>query len=204
MTNNIIWFTIDLEQCSSGVIILIKLENQKAIIFNTAKEIVLSEEIQSFSIRMISRKCNIGIGTIYKYYGTKTDILIDITKDFWISYITFIKSNVNQSDDVIDRIEFYYESLVTFSKKFNYLILSKELSGLFRNVGKIHHNNAQDMFKSIVFNDLIMTLSITDEKAVILADFICNNLVSTITMDTYEFITFKNILHMLLDTSQGD
>ncbi|MCK4552325.1 MAG: TetR/AcrR family transcriptional regulator [Tenericutes bacterium] len=179
---------------------MVELNNQKEIIYKAALEIILSEDIQKFSIRMISKRCNIGIGTIYKYYGNKNDILVDITRDFWISYITFIKENVNQSYGFLERIEFYHKELVTYSKRFNYLILSKELSSSFRKVGKAHHNNAQTIFQSIIINDSLTTLNIDPNEATILADFICNNLVSLITMETYKFETFYNILKKLLTT----
>lgn len=181
-----------------------KLDNQKEIIFNTAKEIILSKDIQKFSMRMVSKKCNLSIGTIYKYYGNKNDILIDVTKDFWVSYITFIKNNVNQSSDFLERIKFYYDALVTFSTKFNYLILSKELSASFKKVGKTHHDKAQKIFTEIVANDVSGTLNVSEHKAEILANFICNNLVSLITIETYEFETFNYILQMLLSTIKGE
>jgi AcrR family transcriptional regulator len=183
---------------------MLKLENQKEIIFETAKEILLSKDITKFSIRMISTKCNIGLGTIYKYYGNKTDILIDITKDFWMNYITYINSNVSSLMSFTDRIEFYYFSLVEFSNKFNYHILSKELSYSFRQTGKKHHNKGIMVFNNVVMKDVRSMLNVTEEDAKIFSDFICNNLVALITMENYEYTTFRKILTSLLKTVEGE
>ncbi len=176
-----------------------KLENQREIIFRTAKEIILSENIDKFSIRMLSKRCNVSLGTIYNYYGNKNDILIDITKDLWMNYIDYIKNNVNHKYSFLERIEFYYLSLVGFSDKFNYKILSKELSSSFRKVGKAYHNAFFDIWKEIVKEDASRILKLDHDKSTIIADFICNNLISLISSNTYEYKTFNSILKMLLE-----
>ena len=120
-----------------------KLENQKELIYNTAKGILLSEDVDKFSIRMISRECNIGMGTIYKYYGNKDDILLDITRELWMSYLKEITTKNFNEKTFIERIDFYFLKLKEYSHTFNYEILSKKLSTSFRKAGKSQHLKAQ-------------------------------------------------------------
>lgn len=175
-----------------------KLENQKEIIFKTAKEILTSEDISKFSIRMISTRCNIGMGTIYKYYGNKDDIIIDITRDLWMSYTKEIASTTISFHSMVDYVEFLYNQLVIYSNQFNYTILSKELSATFRKAGKPHHNKAQDIFISIICEKLTCFYNLDEEKAIIVSNFISNNLISLITNKQYRFDIFKNVLTDLL------
>ncbi len=178
-----------------------KLENQRELIFKAAKEILNTEDISKFSIRMISNKCNIGIGTIYKYYGNKTDILLDVTKNLWMSYLKYIKTNVDSNYDFVQRISFYHTSLVTYSREFNYDILSKELSYSFHDKGKVKHDEAQNFFIEVVKQDAITYLNMDVSDAYTLANFICNNLVALIKMKNYEYSTFQIILEKLLKTT---
>ena len=149
-----------------------KLENQKELIYNTAKEILLSENVDKFSIRMISRECNIGMGTIYKYYGNKDDILIDITQELWMSFLKEITNKEFKEKTFIDRIDFYFFMLKKYSKTFNYTILSKKLSTSFKIAGKSHHQKAQKYFAKIIINDLNLYFSINTEEAKVISDCI--------------------------------
>ena len=172
-----------------------KLENQKEIIFNTAKDILLHEDINKLSIRMLSTRLNIGMGTIYKYYGNKDEILLDITKDLWFSYIQEV-SNFDKSIDSFDEyIEFLFVKLKFFSEKFNYAVLSKELSSSFNKEGKQRHQEAQSIFIDLINKGIKSYYIIEDSKSLIVANFIANNLIALITNKEYSFEIFKTILN---------
>jgi|GEM_PF-3186598 len=175
-----------------------KLENQREIIFNTAKRILTSEEAGKFSIRMISKECNIGMGTIYKYYGNKDEIILDITRDLWMNYIKSVKSTTTKYSSFTAYVEFLFNELEEYSKRFNYIVLSKELSYNFRKSGKLQHQEAQDIFFSLIKNELCKYYDINLEKAELLANFIANNLVAMITNKEYRFDVFRSILDELL------
>ncbi len=176
-----------------------KLENQKEIIFNTAKEIITNQDADKFSIRMISRQCNIGMGTIYKYYGNKDDILLDITRDLWMSYIKSIKEATISNVSFIEYIRFLFVELEDYSKKFNYAVLSKELSTSFRKEGRSQHDKSQGIFISLIHSKLLEYYEVTGSKALLLADFIANNLLSMITNKQYRFDVFISILDEILE-----
>lgn len=175
-----------------------KLENQKEIIFNTALEILTSENVEKFSIRMISTRCNIGMGTIYKYYGNKDDILLDIIKNLWMSYITEIRTTTETFIDFENYLNYLYTQLKLYSERFNYLILSRELSTSIRKEGRSQHEKAQAIFMSIIQNRLNEYYDIDTEKSSNLAEFISNNLIAMITIQSYHYSTFKQVIIDLL------
>lgn len=175
-----------------------KLENQREIIYETAKEILLSPDAKKFSIRMISSKCNIGMGTIYKYYGNKDDILLDIIKDFWMSYLQTIEDGSKNQSTFIEKVKYYYDNLTIFTKKFKYEILSKELSSNYKETGKSKHEDAQVYFKAHIHRDLISSYQISDCDALDLSSFIASNLIALITVRGYQVTTFTAVLTKIL------
>ena len=179
--------------------IIKKLENQKEIIFNKAKEILLSDNVDKFSIRMISRECNIGMGTIYKYYGNKDDILLDITRELWMSYVIKISSSNSDIRNFLDRIDHYFSLLIEYSKKFNYEILSKKLSSSFRKAGKSQHSHAQKHFIKVINDDLQLFYFIEEKESLILSNFISNNLIALITLSGYSYDTFRSVLEKIVE-----
>lgn len=175
-----------------------KLENQREIIYETAKEILLSPDAKKFSIRMISTKCNIGMGTIYKYYGNKDDILLDIIKDFWMSYLHTIEDGSKTKSSLVDKVNYYYDNLVLFSNKFKYEILSKKLSSNYKETGKSKHEDAQVYFKALLLQDLTSSFEIPQFDALELSSFIASNLIALITVRGYHISTFMIVLTKLL------
>lgn len=60
------------------------LENPKDLILFTAKQLVEREGIAALSMRKLATECDIALGTIYNYYPTKMELIINIIEDFWI------------------------------------------------------------------------------------------------------------------------
>lgn len=193
-TNVMLYYSV--EHCSRGDNILNEHEI-KALIFNTVKDLLNQDNISKISMRQISKKCNLSIGTIYKYYGNKTEILIDITKDFWMIFLIYLKEN-NAQEDMLSRIDFYYESLHNYASKFRFEILSKELTSIFKEEGIKHHRNSINHFVELISKDLEFYTVINKNQYPIVSDFIANNLIMLITSQTYSYDTFKYVIKQLL------
>lgn len=58
-------------------------EKTKDVILNEAMNIAHTEGLSKISMRKIANNCNIGLGTIYNYYPTKDDIILDLVEKFW-------------------------------------------------------------------------------------------------------------------------
>lgn len=66
-------------------------------LLNIAKDILLNDGVTNFSIRNIAKTANVSIGSIYKYFPTKNDILIAITAQSWNRILSLINSQENSS-----------------------------------------------------------------------------------------------------------
>ena len=58
------------------------IENPKGLILSNAKELLYNEGFKKFSMRNLSRKCGIALGTIYNYYSTKEELIIEMMTDW--------------------------------------------------------------------------------------------------------------------------
>jgi AcrR family transcriptional regulator len=176
-----------------------KLEGQREIIYNTAKDIIMNKNIDHFSIRMISKKCNIGIGTIYNYYGNKEAILLDITKELWLSYIEEITKNGDGFDSFIDWVKYIYNRLEFYSQKFNYVILSRELTSGFYLEGKSSHTESQEILVRIIAEKLSDYYKYNEVTLESYSNFIANNLKALISQESYDVESFFYVLNILLN-----
>ncbi|MEG0070916.1 MAG: TetR/AcrR family transcriptional regulator [Raoultibacter sp.] len=55
----------------------------KQVIQDAAYDIAESEGLNALSIRSVATACGVSVGSIYNYYPTKDDLLIDIIARFW-------------------------------------------------------------------------------------------------------------------------
>ena len=67
------------------------IENPEQLILNGAKEILYNEGLEKFSMRTLSKKCNIALGTIYNYYSTKEDLIVELMTDYWKNNLYVLK-----------------------------------------------------------------------------------------------------------------
>lgn len=179
--------------------IMRKLENQKQIILETSKVLVLNSSYKDLSIRKIAKECNISIGTIYNYYHDKNEIFIDILKDFWITFFNDLKS-IKQSETFIKTLDIFNNHLESISIKFRYELLSRYLETDLLNKGKELHNEHQAYFSKLI-DDLLSKFYIIDgDKRKELAYFITKNLVFIIKDNTYSYDCFKDQLLIVLNT----
>lgn len=177
-----------------------KLENQKEHIYKEAKEMILNKEVQNFSFRSLAKRCDIGMGSLYKYYGSKDDILIDITKELWLNYIKDISNETHSFRDFFVYLDFIYEKLIEYSEAFNYNILSKELSQSYYKEGGMHHRMAQTTFINLIDKNLNEYYQIDASKSMLISTFITHNLHALITNKGYEYYTFLEVVKDLLQT----
>jgi len=176
-----------------------KLENQKQIILEVTKDLILNNKYNELSIRKIAKECNISIGTIYNYYNDKNEIFIDIFKDFWTTFFNGLK-NIKVSSDFIKTLDQFNNNLESISKRFRYELLSGFLEKDLLNKGKKLHNEHQLYFVKLIDDLLKNFYIIDDKKRNDLASFITKNLIFVIKDETYSYINFKYQLEIILST----
>lgn len=79
-------FTCYNEQCSLWEVELINtIITSKEAILETCKKLVSENGLHFLNMRTVSEKCNISVGSVYNYFPSKTDLIVDTIKEVWQS-----------------------------------------------------------------------------------------------------------------------
>lgn len=87
----------------------------KLQILEEARQIVQHQGLEKLNIRAVAKRCNVSIGSIYNYYPTKADLVVEIMEDFW--------KQAFQHDDIKDlSLDNFFDSyLQLYQKGYHYL-----------------------------------------------------------------------------------
>ena len=92
------------------------IENPKQLILSRAKEILYNEGFKKFSMRNLSKKCGIALGTIYNYYSTKEELIIEMMTDYWKENFYILEDIVNSDDTLYIKLNEIFNKLSIFIK----------------------------------------------------------------------------------------
>jgi AcrR family transcriptional regulator len=72
----------------------------------TSQDILLKEGVKGLSIRNIAKEANVSVGSIYKYFSTKLDILIELESNYWNAIISKVNDNEDLSFEETIELEY--------------------------------------------------------------------------------------------------
>ena len=103
------------------------IENPKQLILGQAKEILYHQGYHKLSMRALSKACDIALGTIYNYYPTKKDLVVEMMTDYWQNYLDSVREIVNSETDIYLKLNNVFKELEGFIKSFRLYWLTPEL-----------------------------------------------------------------------------
>lgn len=182
------------------------IDNPKGLILKEAKRILYREGYTSISIRKIAKECDIGVGTIYNYFPTKKELIIEMMSDFWEGFFKDVEIVLNSNKSFYQKLNGIFNSVFDFTKKFRETWLSNEL---YFSPGYIESGVER---KNIYIDKLIAIIKqMIDEKIDIykeenlrsfdsneLAKFIVMNFIAMVQMPYLDYKSFEKILRKLI------
>ncbi len=160
----------------------------------TSQDILLKEGIKGLSIRNIAKEANVSVGSIYKYFSTKLDILIELESNYWNAIISKVKDNENLSFEETVELE-YRLFLEEKSPIFNLLNHSKLFENNELKVSIERMNYYKNQLKEIIYKailkdkDLIHTDDLVAVKET--SDLIFNTIIFDATRNSK---TYKRLI----------
>ncbi|MEG0842311.1 MAG: TetR/AcrR family transcriptional regulator [Erysipelotrichaceae bacterium] len=120
----------------------------KEKILEVAKELVDEIGFANFNMRLLAKKSEVALGSIYNYYPTKSDLVIAVIEDFWDK--AFVKEDYHAIKDKGFYEGYYilYRKLNEYLKKFKSNWVA-ELSYLDRDIKKQARDHESDYFEKI-------------------------------------------------------
>jgi AcrR family transcriptional regulator len=186
-----------------GVIKLSRIiENPKELILSKAKEILYDDGYQKLSMRNVASACNIALGTIYNYYPTKKELVIEMMTEYWHEYIKEVHAIVNSDYAFYDKLKNIFDKLSVFIKTFRDVWLKPEL---YDNPDLVKGGAEREDIYIEKLVRLIEDILIKESKvkntpdSYVIAKFIVMNLVTIVKMPVFKYSDFEIILKQLLD-----
>jgi len=76
------------------------IENPKQLILSNAKKILYNQGYHKLSMRALSKACDIALGTIYNYYPTKKDLIVEMMTEYWQNYLDSVQEIATSNTDL--------------------------------------------------------------------------------------------------------
>lgn len=178
------------------------IENPKQLILSKAKEILYTDGYEKLSMRNVAKACNIALGTIYNYYPTKQELVVEMMTEYWNEYMYAAKTTANSDSQFYEKLEKIFEELRNFIKSFKDVWLKPEL---YANPEYIKQGvEREDLYIEKLIR-LVEHILINHEKiknnlnTYETAKFIVMNFITIIQMPVFKYQDFEIILRILID-----
>lgn len=94
------------------------INNLKNVILDYARDIILNDGYENLTMRNVSEKSKIAVGTIYNYFPTKKDLVVQILEDYWYDYLKIVDAIDKNEPDLYLKLLEIYKNLETFVDTF--------------------------------------------------------------------------------------
>ncbi len=180
------------------------IENPKELILAKAKEILCNQGYSHLSMRILAKECDIALGTIYNYYPTKKDLILEMMTGYWKEYFRLLEVIIASKDDLYIKLEKIFNELNSFIKQFKTIWLKPELydkpdyveSGIERE--NIYIDKFIRVIESLLQKEAVcnkITLKLDSYET---AKFIVMNFITMIQMPIFNYSSFEIILRNIL------
>lgn len=185
------------------------IKNPRELILDTASKILYNQGYPNLTIRRVAKECDIAVGTIYNYFPTKKDLVVEMMTNFWKEYFFHIGTILESQDEFYEKLRRIFNSLSKFIKRFKDVWLKSDIystpdyieSGLKRE--NIYIDKLiliiEEMLKEKLNNHTIHSngaLDQLDTKEI--ASFIVMNFITMVQMPQFQYEFFESILKKLL------
>jgi AcrR family transcriptional regulator len=179
-------------------------ENPQQLILSKAKDILYNEGYQKLSMRNISKACNIALGTIYNYYPTKKELVVEMMADYWHEYFNRIEGTANLDCNFYEKLHKIFDELSIFIKTFKEVWLKPEL---YDNPDYIESSaEKEDIYieRLVIFIEDILIKEVNTNQVKCELDtyetakFILMNFITIIQMPIFKYSSFEVVLKELV------
>ncbi|MBV7272068.1 TetR/AcrR family transcriptional regulator [Clostridium sp. PL3] len=180
------------------------IENPKQLILGKAKEILYNQGYRKLSMRSLSKECDIALGTIYNYYPTKKELVIEMMTDYWQNYLDTVEEIVNSDADMYIKLNNIFNELEVFIQNFRQYWLTTELYDSKEYVEGGLQKEYVFIEKLIIIIEAILMKEQANKNIHIklgareTANFIIMNFITIVQMPLFKYESFEVFLKELL------
>lgn len=164
----------------------------KESILKVAREIVSKEGLKALNIRKIAKECDIAIGSVYYYFPSKDELMIEVIESVWedifrieemdsedISFVDFIEKIFNHTEEGIKKYpNFFSIHSITFKAQ----NMNKAKDSMAKFIDKFKENLLISIERDESINQNAFNSDFTKEQ---LIEFILSALLSLVLQQNY-------------------
>ena len=176
----------------------------KESILKVAREIVSKEGLKALNIRKIARECDIAIGSVYYYFPSKDELMIEVIESVWedifrieemdsqdISFVDFIEKIFNHTEEGIKKYPNFFS---IHSLTFKAQNMNKAKDSMAKFIDKLKENLLITIERDESINQNAFNSDFTKEQ---LIEFILSALLSLVLQQNYDT---KTLTYMIKKT----
>lgn len=182
------------------------IDNPRELILNEAKDLLYKEGYSSISIRRVAKECDIAVGTIYNYFPTKKELIVEMMTNFWEEFFHDVDIVLHSTKDFYEKLREIFNNISEFIRRFRETWLRNELysSPDYIESGVERQNIYIDKLIAIVEEMLGKEMdnknkeSLKDFNSNQIAKFIVMNFIAMVQMPYLDYESFEKILKALI------
>ena len=175
--------------------------NVKEDILLITRQLLKEVGYSDLSIRKIAAQCGVATGTVYNYYNSKNEIIVEILLNEWNLMLKRIDQNAKSVSEVIDKLEIMFNELNYFMTNVHgYWFQTHPINNDSNmNVGKIHEKRKllRNQLSEKIFSFISMN-NIHTVEAINICDIISTILISY-SNENYQFRQIRLSLTALVN-----
>ncbi len=180
------------------------IDNPRELILGEARKILYNEGYSSVSIRRVAKECNISIGTIYNYFPTKKELILEMMTSYWQEFLDKAAVIIKSREDFYGRLRCIFQEVLSFVGRFKSVWLSREFyespdyveGGIQRE--HIYVGRLTAMIEELLGEKAPDKVQ-AEFEAKKMASFIIINFMSMVQNRNYDYDFFEDVLRKLLD-----
>jgi len=173
------------------------IDNLREIILSQAREIVVNQGIDKLTMREVSNKTCIAVGTIYNYFPTKRELTTVLIEKYWYEYLNHIDEIDNTVDDLFTKLHRIYSKMEYFVDTFKEIWVKNystaySADGIQRKnifIDKLVGRIEEILTKELKEKTIVLTVEPT-----LVAKFLIQNFMMMAQMKQFEYNDFDKII----------
>ncbi len=147
------------------------IDNAQTIILEAARE-ELNAHPESFSMRNVAKNANVAVGTIYRYYPDKLNLIAGILLDDWRKQYELKVEEMNICHDIRDVLRIVSHLILDYRKKNQHIFQFYKGSEMNMDYPKLHEMFVSEIKKLFVEGKKRLGIPLDDEKDLLISEMI--------------------------------
>lgn len=181
------------------------LESPRQRILENARYILLEYGYEEFSIREVAKACGMAVGTIYNYFSTKHDLVVQIMVEHWENYLRLVQQIDHEEEGLFQKLRKIFEQLEVFIGNFHGVWVKANIDTReFHTREKLEkHRDFIERLASVLTDIIEREVSANPELQLPVdspsfASFIIQNFLIISQMRQFEYADFEKIMQKLV------